>query len=139
MKPVVFLSLNTIINNTTFFYQAIRLNLPTLSNCYSSFWSTLWYGYCYFWPRLWNCYSVFWSTLSNRNFLFGQHNEIGKLLKLNSFTVIVKSVHSARCSRTLGGLLASTHFMFIFCMIWLGWGESFENFEQTLPEKKSLS
>lgn len=74
-------------------------------------------------------------------FLFGQHNEIGKLFfsvntenvtfllyqqpneslfKLNSYTVIIKSVNSAYCSGTFWGLLASMHFIFIFCIIWLG-------------------
>jgi len=42
-------------------------------------------------------------------------------------------------ARLLGGLLASTHFMLIFCTTWLGVGPSLENLEQTLPKKeKSL-
>ena len=38
--------------------------------------------------------------------------------------------------RLLGGLLASTHFMLIFCTTWLGVGPSFEYLEQTLPKEK---
>ena len=47
----------------------------------------------------------------------------------------LEMVHSRLAIRILWGLLASTHFILIFCTTWLGTGESFENLEQTFPEK----
>ena len=38
----------------------------------------------------------------------------------------------------LGGLLTSTHFIFIFWTTWLGVGSSFENLKQALPGKFAI-
>ena len=46
------------------------------------------------------------------------------------------SKHSCYSCLVLGGRLASTHFILIFCTIWLGVGTSFANLEQTLPERR---
>ena len=45
-------------------------------------------------------------------------------------------IHIHFISLILGGLLASTHFMLIFCSTWLGVGPSLENLEQTVPKKE---
>lgn len=62
--------------------------------------------------------------------MFAKNLEIESYLRRQ-----LEMAHSCLAIRILWGLLASTHFMLISCTTWLGTGESFENLEQTFPEK----